>query len=380
MIIAAAGHGVRMGSDVPKQYLKIAGKPVLRHTIERFLSHPGLKSLRVIIDPEHAQWYHDAVKGLDLPAPAAGGNKRNISINNALSKFTNVLDDDIVLIHDAVRPLLRMSDISLLLDAMNDNQAATLGHPVTDTMRKNSGEIAHEIIERDQVWAIQTPQAFHFSVLKEAHKNAPKGQYTDDTSLVSALGTPVKLVEGSRQNIKITTKDDLEMAEKLVFAATEIRTGTGFDVHAFEDGRKLILCGVEIDHPRGLKGHSDADVGLHAVTDALLGAIAEGDIGHHFPPSDPAFKDMSSDIFLKKAHELVQEKGGSIQNIDLTLICEAPKIGPYRDSMQTRVAEILEIDPGRISIKATTTEGLGFTGRGEGIAAQAIASVKLPGL
>lgn len=377
VLIAAAGNGVRFGGGRPKQYALLNGKPLLRHTLDVFLNHPDLSSLRVIINPDHQSLYNEAVSGLDLPAPIYGSYTRKSSIYNGLNGVSHLKNDDILLVHDAARPLVHANEITRLAIEAGKTGAATLATPVTDTLRHVNGNT----VERDGLWAVQTPQGFHYNILKIAHEIAKNDNSTDDAGLVSASGQPVTLVEGSRNNIKITRPEDIELAEKLMQKNFDIRTGMGFDVHAFEKNdpaRPLILCGVKIDHKFGLAGHSDADVGLHAITDALLGAIAEGDIGHHFPPSDMTFKNMSSDIFLKRAAELTREKGAVIQNIDLTIICEAPKIGPHREAMQKRIAEILGLNPSRIGVKATTTEQLGFTGRGEGIAAQAVATVKIP--
>jgi 2-C-methyl-D-erythritol 4-phosphate cytidylyltransferase / 2-C-methyl-D-erythritol 2,4-cyclodiphosphate synthase len=373
VLIAAAGQGVRFGTKIPKQYSILAGKPLLRHAIDRFAGLPGLQSITVIIQPEHTQYYNDAIRGLTLAPPVFGGPERSLSIRNALQSLSHLKPDDIILIHDAARPLVQQNDILNLLDAMTNHDAATLATPIADTLRRSDETLtAHEPISRDGLWALQTPQAFRAKILKQAHETID-GIFTDDTSIVSALGT------GSRSNLKITLPDDFIMAEKLLAPTYEIRTGTGYDVHAFskEADRPLMLCGIKIDHPFGLAGHSDADVGLHALTDALLGAIGAGDIGYHFPPSDNKFKNMDSALFLEKACDMVRTKGGQIINCDITLICETPKIGPHRAAMQKRIADILGIDPSRVNIKATTTEGLGFTGRGEGIAAQAIANIKM---
>ncbi len=374
VLIAAAGSGERFGSGLPKQYALLQGKPVLRHTLETFLSLPGLASLHVLIQPDHKDLYHDAVRGLDLPGPIYGSNTRKSSINNGINALSNLKDKDILLIHDAVRPLVKPPDILGLLATMQNAEAATLATPVTDTLsRENNAPVS-----RDGLWALQTPQAFRFGTSKRAH--AQNIDATDDTSLVSALGIEVKLVQGSKHNFKITVQEDLAMAETILRNNTQIRTGTGFDVHAFEredKTRKLILCGITVDHEYGLAGHSDADVALHALTDAILGSIAMGDIGQHFPPSDQKFKNMDSRIFLEKACEMLAAKGGTIENADITIICETPKIGPYRDRMQAEVAEILKTEKDRVNIKATTTEGLGFTGRGGGIAAQAVVTIRL---
>lgn len=376
VLIAAAGSGQRLGGDTPKQYLRIAGKAILRHTIEAFLACPGMQSIRVIIDPDHAELYHDAVSGLDIAPPITGGEERNISIFNGLKELSNILDKGIVLIHDAARPLIRQSFILETVAAAAENGASSLSLPVSDTLRRDN-----ERVDRSGLHALQTPQAFEYGLIMRAHMDAdPKDKHTDDTSLVSAIGHDIIWVPGQRSNIKITTQDDLDMATTLMTNAFETRSASGFDVHAFDADKPgpARICGVDIDHDHALKGHSDADVGLHALTDALLGTIGAGDIGQLFPPSDPAFKGMDSAVFLQKAVELVAEKGGIIAFLDLTLICEEPKIGPHRDAMIARVADITGLSSSKISIKATTSEGLGFTGRKEGIAAQALATVNLP--
>lgn len=377
-LIAAAGQGTRCGGGLPKQYRVLAGKPLLRHTIEAFIGLPGLQRIKVIIDPAHEKLFLDAIKGLKNIDFVHGGNSRRSSVRNGLSAFSDLKDSDILLIHDAARPMVRRNDIKALLGTLNDNKAATLATPITDTVKYENKK---ETIARDGLYSLQTPQGFHYGTIKKAHASAdPQTEYTDDTGLVSALGIPVKLVQGHKSNFKITTEDDFEMAEKLMMQHEETRTGMGFDVHAFADtpATTVMLCGVSVPHNRPLSGHSDADVGLHALTDAILGSIAAGDIGQHFPPSDNTYKNMDSAVFLRRAVELLQGKGGRIVNLDVTLICEAPKIGPHRHVMEKRIAEIAGIEPQRVSVKATTTERLGFTGRGEGIAAQAIATVRLP--
>lgn len=351
----------------------------MRYSIEKFQEFRALKSIHVVIDPSHAQFYQQCAGDLGLPAPISGSDTRNKSINNALANISHLKDDDIVLIHDAARPNISTESIQGLLEAMEVCDAASLGIPVTDTLRRATEEMAaDQPVSRDGLWAMQTPQAFRCGILKKAHEAGRGKIFTDDAGMVSSIGIPVKIVAGSRSNIKITGPEDLVLLEKIMQPQSEIRTGMGFDVHAFskEKGRKLILCGVEISHPYGLEGHSDADAALHALTDALLGAAGEGDIGLRFPPSNPKFKNMDSRIFLEDACGIIAAQRGVILNADVTIICESPKISPYRDRMRARVAEILKIDPARVNIKATTTEGLGFTGRGEGVAAQAIASVK----
>lgn len=366
-VIAAGGSGSRLGGDVPKQYLKIGGKAVLRRTIEAFLVCPGLKGLTVVIDPVHESLYKEAVAGLAQPPFVAGGHDRKSSVYNGL-KALSAADEAVVLIHDAARPFIDPAQISAVAGAAYDHRAATLAIPVSDTLYCSNN---NNYVNRNGLWTVQTPQAFHYGLIMKAHAQA--GEYTDDTSLVAALGHEIKLVPGSRENFKITTMDDLQMAQKLLPRST--RTGMGFDVHAFTAGNKVRLCGVDIPHTHALAGHSDADAALHAITDALLGAIAAGDIGQHFPPSDLKWKGADSAVFLRHAVDMVRARSGEIVNLDVTIICEAPKIGPHREKMQARVAKICGIRPDQVGVKATTTEGLGFTGRGEGIAAQAVATI-----
>lgn len=380
LLIPAAGSGSRLGGAVPKQYVKIYGKSILRHTLEAFLDIPGLQSLRVIIDSTAEELYRESVQGLNLPPPAFGGKNRKQSVFNGINGFFNLRNEERLLIHDAARPFVSKEEILSVIKVLEGSPAVSLAVPVSDTLRRQDGPY----VDRNGLWALQTPQGFYYGVIRQAHEKAtPNAPATDDTSLVAALGIPVTLVEGRRSNFKITTMDDFEMAEQLMrgMKPMETRTGMGFDVHAFTAPgvkKSVRLCGVDIPHDRGLEGHSDADAGLHAVTDALLGALAAGDIGQHFPPSDPQWKGVDSAVFLKKAVDMVAACGGRIINVDVTLICEAPKIGPHREAMQKRVAEICGLTPERVGIKATTTEKLGFTGRKEGLAAQAVATVSIP--
>ncbi len=385
VIIVAAGFGSRLGTDVPKQYLNLDGKVILRRTIDAFRSLEGLGQLCVVINPDHKPLFDKAVEGLNNISFCYGGDERFISVNNGLNNLSNLLDEDIVLVHDAARPFVRPEDILRIVKTMETQDAASLAVQVVDTLRYQHAHapVAADFVDRKELWAMQTPQAFKYNILKKAHERAKSGEnYTDDTAIVSDMGIDVQLVAGDKTNFKITTREDLKLAESLIAAENQFETciGQGFDVHAFDEGAgdTVILCGVPIPHHCKLKGHSDADVGLHALTDAILGAIGEGDIGLHFPPSNMDFKDMDSAIFLKKAMELLQNKGGRLINVDVTLICEAPKVGPYREAIIGRIATILGLTENRVNVKATTTEKLGFTGRKEGIAAQAIASVHLP--
>jgi 2-C-methyl-D-erythritol 4-phosphate cytidylyltransferase/2-C-methyl-D-erythritol 2,4-cyclodiphosphate synthase len=371
ILIAAAGSGSRSGLSTPKQHLRIDGKTILEHTIDIFASHSSCASINVIIGSNDP-------KDFKSDTIIIGSNTRKNSIYNGLKLLSHLKNEDIILTHDAARPYTHHDDINALLTAMRTHRAATLAKPVNDTLRKNDGIR----IDRENLYALQTPQAFYYGDIMAAHEKFKNDDtHTDETSLISAMGGQVTFIKSQHYNEKITTSQDIMIARTLLSQTTETRIGQGFDVHAFEDassGKPLILCGVKIPHSCALTGHSDADVGLHAITDALLGAIAQGDIGRHFPPSNPAFKNMDSAIFLEKARDLVSKASGSIINIDLTFICENPKITPHAPAMIARVAGLLQIPETRISIKATTTERLGFTGREEGIAATAIATVKVP--
>lgn len=390
VLLVAAGGGVRSGQPVPKQYCRLGGRAVLRHSLDLFKGIAGLGALITVINPEHSALYEEAAQGLALPSPVAGGATRKESVYKGLEALPSGDPDAIVLVHDAARPFVRTEDILALIQAIAEGaKAATLAHAVADTVlyatEREGGVWSGEAAERTNLWAVQTPQAFRLGVIKKAHTEWPDGrEATDDAGLVRALGVDVKLVQGSRLNFKITYPGDLLMAEDIYAAMSgmETRTGTGYDVHAFAETeaspQSIRLCGVDIPFGRRLEGHSDADVGLHALTDALLGAIGAGDIGTHFPPSNPTFKGMDSAAFLKHAADLLRQKGGVLINADVTMICEAPKIGPHREAIVARIADILSVSPDRINIKATTTEGLGFTGRREGIAAQAAVNVTLP--
>jgi 2-C-methyl-D-erythritol 4-phosphate cytidylyltransferase/2-C-methyl-D-erythritol 2,4-cyclodiphosphate synthase len=386
VLIAAAGRGQRFGnaSDKPKQYSALGNRTVIYHSIVIFQSFPNCKSIRVIIDPADAEPYQNSVTGLNLPPPLTGGKERNISIYNGLKESSHIKSEEIILIHDAARPCVSKADISKLLEALQTHRAATLALPISATLRKQKAKSfeAAETIDRNGLWALQTPQGFRKGDLLTAHEHSGslKPPPTDDTMLVSTSGIAVELVHGSPENIKITYPEDMIMAEKLLRQNRITLTGQGFDVHAFDENKKgpVRLCGIDVPHTNALKGHSDADVGLHALTDALLGAIGEGDIGRHFPPSDNTYKNMDSAIFLERAVEIASNKGARLVNADVTLICEYPKITPYAETMRHRISTITGLAPERINVKATTTEQLGFTGRGEGIAAQAIISVSLP--
>lgn len=378
-LIVAAGRGHRFGGEIPKQYRQLGGLAVLRHSAAAFLGHPEIAGVRVVIHPDDRALYDAAVAGLDVLDPVHGGDTRQDSCRNgldSLSEFSPMM----VLIHDAARPFVNAAIIDRILATLAKSAAALVAVPVVDTLKRGDGGHVGGTVDRDGLWRAQTPQGFHFDRILAAHQATIGQGLTDDAAVAEAAGLRVALVEGSEDNFKITTEADLDRAQTLLAGFGETRSGFGFDVHQFEPGDHVTLCGIEIQHTHGLKGHSDADAGLHALTDAILGAIGAGDIGAHFPPGDPRWKDAPSDIFLGKAGDLVRGRGGRITSLDVTLVCESPKIGPHREKMVSRIAGILDIEPDRCSVKATTTETLGFTGRGEGLAAQAVATVWLPTL
>ena len=375
VLIVAGGKGVRLGGEVPKQYQKISNNYVLYQSINRFSS---CKTLTTVIHPDHLDLYQAATCGLTgLRPPVMGGAERRDSVWNGLKALNHLNPDDIVLIHDAARPFVSLDDIHRVAAEAAKTGAATLALPVSDTLRHQDGHT----IDRNGVWAIQTPQAFRYGLICEAHEKAdPSAMFTDDSAMVAALGHPVSYVMGSRTNFKITTADDLSFARMLGSASMETRTGSGYDVHAFKDeaATHIMLGGVAVPHNRAIDAHSDGDVALHAVCDALLATMAAGDIGKHFPPSDPQWKDADSSLFLKAVADMVAAKGGRIINLDMTVVCERPKVGPYREAMQDKIAAVCGLGAGRVSVKATTSEKLGFIGREEGIVAHAIATVEFP--
>ena len=379
-LLVSAGRGHRFGGRIPKQYVNVGEKSLLRLAVERFLEHPGVDAVSVVIHPDDHVLYEQAVDGLCLGEPIHGGKERQDSVRFGLESMCPNQPAK-VLVHDAVRPFVSDAVITSVIAAIDADTGAIPALAVTDTLKRggNDSQIA-ETVPRDNLWRAQTPQGFPYGPFLAAHRAAKGKVLTDDAAVATAHGLAVTLVAGDERNFKVTGPDDMDRAERHVHVSAFsgiTRTGLGFDVHRFAPGRPLFLGGIEISHEMGLDGHSDADVVLHAVVDALLGAIGAGDIGVYFPPEDPQWKDAPSHIFLKTAGDAVAAQGGIIHCIDLTVICEAPKIGPYRESMRRRIAEILEIDATAVNIKATTTEELGFTGRGEGIAAQAIASIVL---
>ncbi|MDB5740684.1 MAG: ispDF [Alphaproteobacteria bacterium] len=370
VLIVAAGKGERTGLGLPKQYEKLAGVPMLRRTVAAFAGYP----VQVVIGPGQQEMAAAALKGVTLPPPVVGGATRQESVRLGLEALAGEAPD-FVLIHDAARPLVSRKVIADIVAALENGADGALPMlAVADTLRRRDGT-GWTLVPREGLYRAQTPQGFAFGKILAAHRTHAANEVTDDVALAELAGLTVEMVEGEEKNIKVTRKEDFALAESLLGA--DVRTATGYDVHKFTDGDHIWLCGIKVPHSHGLEGHSDADVGLHAITDALLGCIGEGDIGQHFPPTDERWRGAASWQFLDHAASLVAAKGGVINHVDVTLICERPKVGPHRDAMKARIAEILKIASDRVSVKATTTEGLGFTGRREGIAAQAIATVRL---
>jgi len=389
-VIVAAGRGERAGqaADGPKQYRLIGGKPVIRHTLEVFAAHERVGAIAVAIHPDDNALFAQACDGLTADIRAVnGGVSRQESTRLALATLEE-LEPEIVLIHDGVRPFIDGSLIDRVIDMVGDTTGALPAVAVSDTLkRQGENTLVKGTVPRDGLFAAQTPQGFPFRPILDAHEKAWRAgmtSFTDDAAIAEWAGMQVRLVEGSPDNTKLTWARDILLADQRLGGAAmpalpDVRTGNGYDVHAFGQGNHVTLCGIEIPHAQGLQGHSDADVGLHALTDALLATCGAGDIGTHFPPSDPQWKGARSRIFVEHAVELVRERGGRIANADITLICEAPRIGPHRVGMVAELSDMLRISPERISVKATTNEGLGFIGRAEGIAAIATATVVFPG-
>jgi 2-C-methyl-D-erythritol 4-phosphate cytidylyltransferase/2-C-methyl-D-erythritol 2,4-cyclodiphosphate synthase len=377
-LIVAAGRGARFGGDLPKQYRRLGGVPLLRHSLETFCRQPRVSDVRVVIHPDDRALYDEAAHGLDALPPVAGGAERQDSVRLGLESLES-LGPDRVLIHDAARPFIDGATIDRTIDALDRGDGALVAVPVIDTLKRAGDDGASAgTVDRAGLWRAQTPQGFRYAAILAAHRAQAGGRLTDDTAVAEQAGIAITLVPGSEDNFKVTTEADLLRAERLLAAGGVFRTGMGFDVHAFGPGDHVWLCGVKLPFGRGLVGHSDADVALHALTDAILGTLGAGDIGSHFPDSDPQWKGASSDRFLGHAAGLVRARRGAIVNVDVTVICEAPRLRPHNAAMVARVAAILGVPADCVSVKATTTEKLGFTGRGEGIAAQAVATVRLP--
>ena len=381
-LLLAAGSGRRFGSPTAKQYLPLGTRPVIRHAAVALLPYVDL--LQPVGD---ATLLAEALHTLDKIRPAiAGGETRQQSVRRGLEALDRLPPDqrpDLVLVHDGARPYVPAALVQAVIAALATHRGAIPCIPLADTLKRVTGDLITATVPRHGLYRAQTPQGFDFATLLALHRTHDETELTDDAALLERAGVPIAMVEGAEDNIKLTYGDDLMRLERLIGPALLPRTGTGFDVHAFDvrasgEPRPLMLCGIEVAHERGLAGHSDADVGLHALCDAIYGALAEGDIGRHFPPSENAWKDADSARFLIHAGGRIAARGGILVNADVTLICERPKITPHSEAMRARLAELLRTDISRISVKATTTERLGFTGRGEGIACQASATVLLP--
>jgi 2-C-methyl-D-erythritol 4-phosphate cytidylyltransferase / 2-C-methyl-D-erythritol 2,4-cyclodiphosphate synthase len=377
-LVVAAGRGSRFGGNLPKQYLPLGGVSVLRHAVVRLADHPLITNVLVAIRPEDKTLFDNTLGGINVLPAVAGGATRQDSVRLGLEVLA-AYRPDLVLIHDGARPFPDRQLVDRVIDGLGQAPAAIPCLPLRDTIKRAEDGNIRETIDRSTLWRAQTPQGFYFDAILAAHRCAIGRNLPDDAAVAEAAGLVPLVVEGSEENLKVTTPEDLAAAERLIASRQgDIRVGQGFDVHPFAPGDHLWICGVKIPHGMALAGHSDADVGLHALTDAVLGAIGAGDIGVHFPPGDSRWRGAASDQFLRHAAGLARARGGAVAAVDVTIICERPKISPHRAAMIGRIAAILGIAPDRVSVKATTTEKLGFTGRAEGIAAQAVATIRLP--
>lgn len=382
VIIVAAGRGLRAGPGGPKQFRSLGGRTVVAHALDAFCQHPGVTFVQPVCHADDQAPFAAATEGLSYLPPVPGGATRQASVFAGLKALAQVAPD-IVLIHDAARPFVSAAVVSRAIEAAGKTGAAIPTVAVADTIKQvdASGRVVGTP-PRAELRIAQTPQSFVFEKILAAHERAARegrDDFTDDAALAEWAGLTVATFEGDHLNMKLTTPEDFAREEARLGAALgDIRTGTGYDVHAFGDGDHLMICGVRVPHNRGFLAHSDGDVGLHALVDAILGALADGDIGSHFPPSDMKWKGASSDRFLDYAAQKVRERGGRVASLEVTLICERPKIGPHRDAMRARIAEIANVPVSRVSVKATTSERLGFTGREEGMAATASATIRLP--
>ncbi len=381
-VIVAAGTGSRVGGDLPKQFRPIGGESILRRALKTFADHGEVAFVQPVIRPEDADIFREQVLLLDLLPEVFGGATRQGSVRAGLEALA-ARKPDIVLIHDAARPFASPALVSRAIAAAGKTGAAIPALPVTDTVKTvDAAGLVEKTLDRSALRLVQTPQSFAFPALLDAHRRAAsagRADFTDDAALAEWAGLKVSVFAGEPGNIKITEEADFARAEAIAFAAlADVRIGSGIDVHAFGPGNHVTLGGVKIPHARALTGHSDADVVLHALTDAILGALADGDIGVHFPPSDAQWKGASSDRFLAFALDRLARRGGRLAHVDINVVCEAPRIGPHRDAMRANIARLAGIEAGRVAVKATTSEKLGFTGRGEGIVAYATVTVRLP--
>lgn len=384
-LLVAAGYSERMGVGLPKPYIQLGGESVLRRAVKVFLNHPAIDGVRVVIRREHHPYYRKAIEGLSIIPCVIGGNSRQESVRLGLESIA-YHQPELVLVHDIARPFVSPALISRITDMLATHKAVIPVLTITDTIKRTENGTVINTLSREGIVKVQTPQGFDYQTLVAAHKQAVNTDMTDDAAVCEVADIPVFTVKGEIENFKITYEEDLDRMGTSLSLNLETRVGMGYDVHTLASydtdtpvsKQSIKLCGIRIPFTHYLVGHSDADVGLHALVDAILGAIGAGDIGTHFPPDDRKWQGADSERFLLHAYELLKNRGGELVNIDVTLICERPKISPYRESMIEHITKILKIDAHRISIKATTTEKLGFTGRGEGIAAQAVATVRLP--
>jgi 2-C-methyl-D-erythritol 4-phosphate cytidylyltransferase / 2-C-methyl-D-erythritol 2,4-cyclodiphosphate synthase len=384
-VIVAGGSGLRAGGGTPKQYQLIGGRPVIWWTLKSFLDHPEISHVQTVVGAGHEDLFASATAGLKLPPYVIGGPTRQESCRLGLEACAH-LDLQKVVIHDAARPFVSAELISSVIAELDHASAVIPGLPVADTMKYAPGGTISKTIDRSAIWFVQTPQGFNFNNILKAHRTAVRDEQTgltDDAAVAEFAGMKVRIIAGETQNKKLTTSADVEIAnnelkQRMFGERPDIRMGQGIDFHVFGPGKSVMLCGVAIPHTHKLKGHSDADVALHALTDAILGAIGEGDIGTHFPPSDPQWKNAASSIFVHKAMDLLSARGGVLANVDITILAEAPKVSPHIAAMKAVLSSLLQISADRIAIKATTTETLGAIGRKEGMAAFAIAAVRLP--
>jgi 2-C-methyl-D-erythritol 4-phosphate cytidylyltransferase/2-C-methyl-D-erythritol 2,4-cyclodiphosphate synthase len=381
-IVVAAGRGLRAGAAGPKQYRVIAGEPVIRTSLALFAAHPQVDLVQPVIHGDDRELFDSAVTGLNLLSPVIGGATRQASVHAGIEALA-ACAPDIVLVHDAARPFASSSLVSHAIAALDDAVAAIPGLAVPDTIKRvDAANHVAETLDRAVLRTVQTPQAFRLAALRDAHRRAAaagRHDFSDDAALMEWAGATVAVFPGEPGNVKLTTPEDFLRAEQERMARLgDVRIGTGYDVHAFGTGDHVMLGGVRIPHARGLSGHSDADVVLHAAVDAILGALADGDIGQHFSPTDPRWRGAASEVFLRDAVARVSARRGTVAHLDVTIVCEAPRIGPHRDSMRERIAQIAGIDIGRVAVKATTSEKLGFPGRGEGMMAMVTATIRLP--
>ena len=376
-LIVSAGRGRRFGKEIPKQYFSIGDDTILMKTVRAFANHQRVDAVRVVIRPEDVNLYKLALGKMKILEPAYGGLERQDSVREGLESLKSFNPTN-VLIHDSVRPFVSSATIDRVLDIVTDGRCCIPGLPLSDALKSVDNGRVVDNLERSGVWRIQTPQGFPYKKILDAHRALIGRNLPDDAAVADAFGLSVEVVRGGAENEKITNIEDLEgVMDQLALQEPGIRVGNGYDVHRFTTGEFVTLCGVKVPHNRSLLGHSDADVGLHALTDAMLGAIGKGDIGEYFPSSDEEWKNADSEIFLRHAGDAVRSLGGKVQNLDITIICEAPKIRPYRDEMINKICEILSISPSRVNVKGTTNDKLGFIGRNEGVAAQATAVILL---